>query len=883
MKMKTSGKKLFSMLLALVFVLGLMTALPVSADGITVTVDGQPYVAGSKICAVSTVVLELPEPVAAATNITFWEQSKTPATAGGTDYPWFQRNCTGALNGDGDKFTVTFARGDISSNSTYKFEIETDATSEGAEYIFTFSTCPEVDGEGKTIYFAENFKRYQNFGANGNWNFKSDSAGTVLPYNMDPFRKGYGYVSTSDYVGTSYTSVVDDTTQLADGTRRGRAFRAFANGGQLANFGVNPQYSASVDSLSHAGELTVVIEPKTIISSNNATKFGVAGLWFVPAEDATTGKVTVSVYGETTNLPVDSYYGAFDLNKVKLLTTVEFDSASDYLLHKHTVNLITNTTQTVDGVSTRQLVQAKLNGDVIWQRGVDGSFTFANSQAGNSGKGTPWRSTLTNEINRTILVAHDYGNVFYYYMEYKDFFAEDMNLTSFANNYAENGTLSWTFDQEVAAGSVENGLVFERKTPGTDTWRTMEIAPFLSCSADKKTIIATFDNGDLTVGCDYRVKLTTDATTALGGALLAGTDYTTFTAANPHYYMSENFEQYPVGYSYAGSPSEPAPFVYRYGWHGNSAATQQSYEGIYEDENGDKYLHLLTSGTVKTWCFDDSYAASLPAGENGHRGIFTFTIGFDDVTGSLLDVAGVGISPKEDGSFSISVRNAKIGYIDPNNIQMSSYEEIGTYTSGKAAFDATEKLTVVVDREVLKSNNNTGWKNIIYSVTVNGTKVGNIPAEGLVLPSLDVGDGIMYNSSVITWDNNPIFMYHGVGADTSVTPAKGRSSYVRIYDISYCDALAVDAAQEGTTLSFTVKNETESTIAAIPVLAIYNVDGLVRVDGLNSAATSVAAGASQTFTKAVTASENGYTYKFMLLNSKDALQPLWYATNGAIN
>jgi len=877
MKMKTSGKKLFSVLLALVFMLSLMTALPVSADGITVTVDGQPYVAGSKICAVSTVVLNLPEPVAAATNITFWEQSKTPATAGGTDYPWFQRNCTGSLNGDGDTFTVTFARGDISSNSTYKFEVETDSTSDGAEYTFTFSTSPEVDSEGRTIYFAENFKRYRGTGTDINFNPNSNGAlGNILPYNLDPFSKGYGYVGSGGS-GYFYCGIKDDAT-------RGRIVQTFANGGQLANYGINPQYSAVVNSLSHTGELTIEFAPGKVYNNpdtaTNPQAIGIAGLWLVPAKDATTGVVTVSVYGEHTNHVTNSYYGKFSLTNCTLLTTVTFDTEAAYLA-KHKISMVTDATQTATGVSTRQLIRVILDDETIFSQGDDGSFTFGASQAGNDGKGTPWQSSLTDKINRTILYTNDFGNTYLYSMEYKDFFAEDMNLTSFVNNYAENGTLSWTFDQEVAAGSVENGLVFERKTPGTDTWRTMEIAPFLSRSADKKTIIATFDNGDLTVGCDYRVKLTTDATTALGGALLAGTDYTTFTAANPHYYMSENFEQYPVGYSYAGSPSEPAPFVYRYGWHGNTAARQQSNEGIYEDANGDKYLHLLTSGTVKTWCFDDSYAASLPAGEDGHRGILTFTIGFDDVTGSLLDVAGVGISPKEDGSFSISVRNAKIGYIDPNNLQMSSYEEIGTYTSGKAAFDATEKLTVSIEREVLKKA--TGWKNTIYSITVNGTAIGDIPATGLVLPSLGVGEGIMYNSSAITWSDNPIFMYHGVGPDTSVTPQKSRSSYVRIYDISYCDALAVDAAQSGTTLSFTVKNETESTIAAIPVLAIYNGDDLVRVDGLNSAATSVAAGATQTFNKSVTAGEAGYSYKFMLLDSKASLMPLWYATHGTIN
>ena len=120
----------------------------VAADGVTVTVDGVPYVAGSKICAVSTVALTLPAPVADLNAVRFLEVMKSDGTT------TYQRNFDGVLSADGKTVTVTFRRGDISSNSKYVFEFDTtpEATPAeyAAEYSFTFETKMEAG-----VYFAE--------------------------------------------------------------------------------------------------------------------------------------------------------------------------------------------------------------------------------------------------------------------------------------------------------------------------------------------------------------------------------------------------------------------------------------------------------------------------------------------------------------------------------------------------------------------------------------------------------------------------------------------------------------------------------------------------------------------------------------------------------
>ncbi len=414
--MKAKGmKRIISLLLSTLLLISAV-AFTVSAAEITVKVDGEAYVPGAKICAVSVVELTLPEAVGNLGAVTFWELSKIPTTSGGTDYPWYKRNFDGVLSADKQTLTVTFTRGDISSNSTYKFEVETNSASDGAEYSFTFSTKPEVDSDGHTIYFAENFSRYRwTMGREQNFSATLPD-GNTMPHNLDPVRKGYGYTGfagAADYVG-SYAAILDDTTQITGGAR-GRVLRTFANATQLINFGINPQYSAVVNSLQHVGKLTVTFE--TLALNQH---LGFAGLWIAQSEDATTGKVTWSVYGETTCHATNSYYAAFNAANCQLLTTKVFDSSADVLLKKHTISLLTEATQTQAGVSTRTLAEVTLNGETIWKQGPDGYFTFAASQAGDDGKGTPWQSSLTTPITRSNLVANDNGQIFIYYMEYKD-------------------------------------------------------------------------------------------------------------------------------------------------------------------------------------------------------------------------------------------------------------------------------------------------------------------------------------------------------------------------------------------------------------------------------------------------------------------------------
>ena len=276
-----TSKKLLSALMALVFALGMFTALPVSADGVTATVGGVAVADGGQICATSTVVFTVPADVTDLDMVTFYEKSKTP-TSGTTDYPWFKRNFDGSL--EGQTLTVIFERGDISPNSTYKFEFDANADAEGAEYSFNFVTIPEVDANGAKVYFADNFSRYT-WTTDADRNFQYANWGTnSLPYNLDPLRK------TRTWIGTS--SVYSGIKVNSSGTQ---FFSIFSNNAKYGQFGINPQYSATVNSLNHTGNTKIQFVTNSL---SNIIDF--AGLAITQAQDAESGVVTWSVYGENT-------------------------------------------------------------------------------------------------------------------------------------------------------------------------------------------------------------------------------------------------------------------------------------------------------------------------------------------------------------------------------------------------------------------------------------------------------------------------------------------------------------------------------------------------------------------------------------------------------
>ena len=119
--MKAHGmKRTLCLFLSMLLLLStaVITASAAPAADVTVKVNGVAYVPGEKICAVSVVELTLPEPVANLSAVTFSEILKDGTSA-------YARNFDGVLSADKKTVTVTFERGDISSNSTYKFEFET--------------------------------------------------------------------------------------------------------------------------------------------------------------------------------------------------------------------------------------------------------------------------------------------------------------------------------------------------------------------------------------------------------------------------------------------------------------------------------------------------------------------------------------------------------------------------------------------------------------------------------------------------------------------------------------------------------------------------------------------------------------------------------------
>lgn len=370
-------------------------------------VDGTPVYSGNAVCAVSTLTFNLPAAVADLSAVTFSEKSKTPQTSGGTDFPWYKRNFDGSLSEDGKTFTVTFTRGDISPNSTYKFEFDTNAEADGAEYSFNFVTTPEVDSEGRKVYFADNFSRYQWVeNADRNFFYASWSV-NALPYNLDPLRK------MRTWIGSNNTEFYSGAAVDSAGTPY---FSIYASGEKFGQFGINPSYSAAIDSLNHLGEFTVNFKASSV-----SQIIDFAGLAIKQTQDETTGAVTWAFYGENTaKNPVSD--NTFNVDAHTKLCEKTFASQVDAISKTHTLSIATDTSLTASGAATRKLLKLTLDGETIWETSTENPYTFPVTGTGTSSKGVPWASSQTTSVSEiTNLFNSASGTLMVYSAEYKDY------------------------------------------------------------------------------------------------------------------------------------------------------------------------------------------------------------------------------------------------------------------------------------------------------------------------------------------------------------------------------------------------------------------------------------------------------------------------------
>lgn len=402
--MKRTLSLLLSALLLLSSAVICVSAAP--AD-VVVTVDGVPYVTGQKICAVSTVELTLPVPVANLSAVTFSEQTKLG------DNLWFGRNFDGALSADKKTVTATFERGDISSNSKYKFEFDTDGAA-GAEYAFEFETKME---EG--VYFAENFTRFKSHvthdldWGNGVGNFATD------PSNRNPIVKARGWTGGAGTVGNTAITTFD-------------GFPVLKIGGQssFVNLGVNAKYSAPLPALHHVGEST------TEFKMANYLKYADFGgiTVFSTDEDATDG-ITMQVSIDTVNKAInaDNNYTHGVATVLGTKTYPTLTEVNDW----HTISFVTDTTFTsASAAYVKKLLKVTLDGTTIWE--TDGtnqiSFPTTNSYHGSAGgqgfnKAVPALPAAASQIGYTQLWAAQGTALYIRYADYKDY-AGVMNITS---------------------------------------------------------------------------------------------------------------------------------------------------------------------------------------------------------------------------------------------------------------------------------------------------------------------------------------------------------------------------------------------------------------------------------------------------------------------
>ena len=882
-----TSKKLLSVMLALVFALSLVVALPVSADAtVTATVNGSAVNSGDTISATASLELTLSQAVTdAATQIVFQEYNNLYDSTKLTTYgeEWHARRNIATMNDAGTVLSVTFPAGFLNYGSKYRFAFDLDAEAEGyeAEFIFVADT-------DATYYFVDDFSRYpagnmqplvaNQYNAATNKHFSGSFPWGYMGY--------YGYcpifVVNGAETGHETYMRVRDTMQNGCGVD--------LHGAYLNKVGAGTTIKGQVDA-------TIKITAKDL---SDMYSVGIVGLYYNNDTSWDVYVRTKNTLGNnsTSAQNTETLYGDFEK-----VATVNFDSAEE-AAGWHTISYCDN--QTVSNsnlVTSHNVWHIELDGKTVVSTttGWAGATLNTSGTASQTGDFVNVGSTFGSRIFDGVTVDSTdttYSEMYVDKISFKTFVAEPLTVANTNNTYATNGKISYTLSKPVNAGTVTaDTLVLEQQY--NDAWYPMDSMEFATVSADKTTIELNFADGDLTPEMNYRVSLTDDLVALDGGAMAAATEPIVFTATDKDdYLVYENFERFPLASIHGGTDLKCQafkglqPFYLQAGWIGNASSSQTTYPSKIGETDGDKFMCVAGANPkMISYRFNNDATGSLPEGESSHLGVAEFTFAYDAAAtaNNLLIFGGIALQrdTTDNTKWNIYYQSSAFGYNSNayqvgGNSNIAAFTKLGTWTTS-AALDAKHVLKLET-YNTLKENAN--------GSVVDYQILKAISLDGANILTNEIGNGLMLASNSISAAGiNGIHWRNNVGDTTVVAVAKPDEATavtvkanLNLYEYKYYNAIDVEESAQTSAdgITFSITNRTNANITALPVLAVYDGTQLVEVKGLNGVVATYAKGETATCTLKPDDMTAGYSYKFMLLNSKNGLQPLWYATKGTI-
>ncbi len=850
-----TSKKLLSVVLALVFALSLMTALPVSAaDGsLVATVGGSIVGNNAVIPANSEIVFTVPYALTeddVAENVVLAESDKaSPAN-------WNPREFSYDL--DGDTLTVDFAAGILAMNGSYQFTFK-DPAGAGVDVTFPFTSTAV---EGYAMY--ENFERYP-VGVIG--------TGTTSSTSWKPFQKYH--IQDNNGVGKIEIASVEGDKVLrvhVDNMYQRETMVSYLTG-----------FSASITKNSVKGttEAVFTIAPKA--GQEGKTIFEIAGIGILPKNDT-----TYEIYAKTVYREIATSNAQFIPADWTLLDTVTFASKEERDA-KHKLSMVTITDATTNDARTLHELYfgtpentQKIGATVIGE-GI--AMATGNHSARIQGilfskKGASQNSMIIGLQNSG---SGGGGSLDLYTLAYIPYVAPPATLTpskASGSVISQTETLVFTSDVSLDPATV-TGAITLKETAKAGTIATLDrVLPTPVLSENNTKITIAFPSGYLAPNTEYTVVVADTIQTAEKATLTNPGNFVYTTNADDGYYINESFERYATGTFLNGTTATTKPEkVLMMPWakaYGNPSAWNWNQHLV--DINGDKALRLAVDYTkgYGYLAFHNAYAAEAPANAAVVTGTFEIDFSIKGTPTSVFEVNDFIFAPgTEAGTYSVRIRQG--GAMQGSLGDLMA--ELCTFT---APTSTAARYTLKYD---IQTNAKLSTDRIITKASI--TPAGGVEQE-LPLPGGRVY--ISLNERVGTIDG--AINYDGAATDYSRMFGIGETSELDPNNYPTLDVYSVKYAPSGVTIQaakgadagdvvVTITNKGE-TLNAVIAVAVYNGNELVGVAGLNEGVTSIANGAPVTITKNIANAQVGNTYKVIFLNNMTSVQPLFYTITGTI-
>ena len=634
-----TSKKLLSALLALVFTLSLFTALPVSAAGVTATVNGNATASGATIPAVSTIVFTLPTAITQAdlaTAVTF-EEIKKGKAAPAEGEAWAKREFDGVV--DGNTLTVNFELGDLSMNSQYRFNFVTLGES------FTFVTNAKVD----SYYINENFDRYPAH--------ERIPAAGVDPTELDtPWWLGVKLYSRSTPAmirenGDSYMLLTDGSSSSEN---RSAGSVAFDNRYAPAS---------TANEVNYWGDGKYVAKYEFAIAGNPSSGYDIGPFTIKTDNDGKT-----RLYLRTNSIPNGSLVTNGTGTYVAL--GVELASPTDTLT-RHTLEY---TEELCWGMEyMRRVLSVKFDGKKVNLPLAESATSIGYNAYNSSGAYHPIEQNNLKGLNYVFSVANRFdsanvtegiqqpANLAVYSYSYADYVPEPLTVsatTASGTAISPVGNLTFTFSEPINAATLATGMVFEEDQLSSGTWKKRACAYELD--GEGTTLTVSFDEGDLVPNSNYRFRFT-NAVASDSAALAAETIFTYKTTAYGNYYIYDTFDRFPANTSITAPGTSPteldAPWWQGIKRYGRMMPT-------FVREGNDTFMRIKSAGTdsdmMGAVSYDNAYAPAY-TGNGPHKTVTEVSFAIAGNSSSIYEINGLVIrTDAETGQTGLYYRKSGI-------------------------------------------------------------------------------------------------------------------------------------------------------------------------------------------------------------------------------